>query len=192
MITVCFISLSIALSACTNKKPINEIIEFKEVKEPYILEWGEKPEDEIFFSKKQNAEDIKAVYQYDEHKLNDEQKMNIDVYVKDAIEDSKSFEVIIKDTKAPIIEYDGDTVLAKDSEFNLKKHLSVYDPMGEFKMDLKYQYDLKDNSFNYMVHQGDALLQDVDTSISGEQEVSIYAKDRHGNMSTKKIVLVVE
>lgn len=182
-------SLSILslLTACVQ----DDKIEYIKIKEPYVLEWGEELKNEMFFTIKndENKEQVKATFNYDEHKLDVEQNMKILVYIDDVEKSSKSVKVLIKDTKNPMIEYTGNTEIALRSDFHVKDYIVAFDWMGEHKIGLSYQDNLINRSYSYTVYKDDALLNDVDTDLLGEQVVNIYAKDEHGNMSTKKIIL---
>lgn len=201
------------LSGCSQSASENTPIEFFDIsggidgKGTQIVEWGENVSfnRDIYFKVKDgiDAKDLKVEYKYDQENVGKVQDLNI-VVEYDGQKYTKTYSVLVDDTHAPEITFQGKgKVMAKEA-YDIQKDLTVIDKSSNQKKGITYNDMLTKFYPGYIVVY--ALANDetkvketlqatssneLDMNQLGEYKVVVRASDGHGNITSKVIDLEV-
>lgn len=172
-----------------------------------IVEWGENVSfnRDIYFKVKDgiDAKDLKVEYKYDQENVGKIQDLNI-VVVYDGQKYTKTYSVLVDDTHAPEITFQGKgKVMAKEA-YDIQQDLTVINKSSNQKKGITYNDMLTKFYPGYIVVYAPAndetkvkeALQatssnELDMNQLGEYKVVVRASDGHGNITSKVIDLEV-
>lgn len=201
------------LSGCSQSASENTPIEFFDIsggideKGTQIVEWGENVtfNNDIYFKVKDgiDAKDLNVNYVYDEENVGSIQDLNVVVKYKEK-EYKKTYTILVDDTHAPEITFQGKgKVMAKEA-YDIQKDLTVIDKSSNQKKAIAYNDMLTKFYPGYIVVYAPAndetkvkealqatISNELDMNQTGEYKVVVRASDGHGNITNKVIDLEV-
>ena len=202
------------LNGCSQKaSPENPPVEFFDTSGGFdgdggqIVEWGETDtfNNDIYFKVKDgiDAKDLKVEYKYDQENIGKIQDLNI-VVEYDGQKYTKAYSVLVDDTHAPEITFQGKgKVMAKEA-YDIQKDLTVIDQSSNQKKAIAYNDMLTKFYPGYIVvyvpANDEAKVKEalqatisnaLDMNQTGEYKVVVRASDGHGNITNKVIDLEV-
>lgn len=171
-----------------------------------VTEWGEDIQSkDMYYSLGEgvNEKDCEIKFEYDEDNVGKIIDMKLTVKYKDK-DYKKAFTILIDDTKAPVIEYNGENKMRAQGLYDINKDLNVYDMKGDQKVDIKASEQLNKFYPGYILTYApvnnekkikDAkegiMNQALDIKYPGQYKVFIKASDGHGNITVKEIDMEV-
>lgn len=173
---VMMLGLCFALVACSKSSAV--------FNENVVVEYGtEKVDKTILLADDDNNKDIEIV------KIDGYDKLQVGVQEltvtlkKSGKEFTQSVQVEIKDTKAPVISIEQETVtIEQGTNYDPKKNIKVADPVDG---NIAYDKDKEKKKSTYYYESN------VDLETAGTYEVRVMAYDANGNESTAKFTIVV-